>query len=125
MVWALVERTFAAWLILGIATALTVMGTVVKFVWPGRRLRDAGIPGSSLVAGALLSIVGIFVVPLVGFIIGFILGIYLAERVRLGTRARAWPSTTAALKAAGLSILIELFSGLCIAGSWTAAVLFS
>jgi hypothetical protein len=124
LVWALLEQEVMGWLILGLATVLTIIGTVVKIVWPGRRLRDAGIPGRSLVAGAVLSIVGIFVVPLVGFVIGFVLGVYLAERYRLGTHALAWPSTTAALKAAGLSIAIELVAGLGIAGSWAITVLF-
>lgn len=124
LVWALLEQDVMAWFILGLATVLTIIGTVVKYVWPGRRLRDAGIPGRSLLAGVVLSIVGIFVIPLVGFVIGFILGIYLAERIRLGTHDLAWPSTTAALKAAGLSILIELIAGLWIAGSWAITVLF-
>jgi hypothetical protein len=59
-----------------------------------------------------------------GFVIGFVLGVYLAERYRLGTHALAWPSTSAALKAAGLSIAIELVAGLWIAGSWAITVLF-
>jgi hypothetical protein len=124
LVWALLEQEVMGWLIFGLATVLTIIGTVVKIVWPGRRLREAGIPGRSVVAGAVLSIVGIFVVPLLGFVIGFVLGVYLAERYRLGTHALAWPSTTAALKAAGLSIAIELVAGLWIAGSWAITVLF-
>jgi len=123
LVWALVEQTLIGWLILGIATVLTIVGQIVKFLIPGRRLREAGIPGRSVLAGAVLSIVGFFVIPVIGFIIGFVLGVYLAERFRLGDHARAWPSTIEVTKAAGLSILIELAAGLLIAGSWAIAVL--
>ena len=42
--------------------------------------------------GALLAFVGFFVVPVVGMLLGFVLGVYLAERGRLGP-AQAWPST--------------------------------
>ena len=49
--------------------------------------------------------------------------IALAERVRLGAHDRAWPSTVHALKAIGLSILIELAAGLLMAGAWLAALI--
>lgn len=124
LVWALVEQTGTGWFVLGLATVLTVAGQVVKYLIPGRRLREAGIPGRSIFFGAVLSVVGLFVIPLVGFIIGFVLGVYLAERYRLGSHALAWPSTMQAMRAAGLSILIELLAGLWIAGSWAITVLF-
>ena len=59
-----------------------------------------------------LGVVGFFVIPVVGLFVGFVLGIYLAERRRVG-QADAWPSTKAALRAVGLSILIELTSPAC------------
>ena len=69
-----------------------------------------GFPGRTLVAGGLLGIVGFFVVPVVGLLLGFVLGVYLAELARVG-RARAWPSARHALTAVGWSILIELAAG--------------
>jgi uncharacterized protein YqgC (DUF456 family) len=123
LVWVLVEQTPGAWFIFGLATILTIVGQVVKYLIPGRRLREAGIPKRSVVLGAVLSIVGFFVIPVVGFIIGFVLGVYLAERFRLDTHDRAWASTRKAMAAAGLSIVIELAAGLAIAGSWAVTVL--
>ncbi len=120
--WALVERTPLAWGVLALATLLALAGTVVKYLLPGQRMRDAGVPGRSVVFGALLGFIGFFAIPVIGLFIGFILGIYLAERIRLGAHGEAWPSTVHALKAVGLSILIELFAGLLIAASWALAV---
>ena len=57
-------------------------------------------------------------------LLGFSAGVYAAERHRLGTHQAAWPSTVHALKAVGLSILIELAAGLLIGAAWLAAVLF-
>jgi uncharacterized protein YqgC (DUF456 family) len=125
LVWALVEKTTVAWVVLGVATALLIFGQVGKYLVPGRRLREAGVPRRSLVIGGLLSIVGFFLIPVVGFIIGFVVGVYLSERQRLMSHERAWPSTRKALSAAGLSILIELACGLLIAGTWLAVVLFT
>ena len=124
LVWALAEQSPLAWIILAFATAVAAAGSIVKYVVPKRRLEEAGVPSRSLVFGAVLSLVGFFVIPVVGFIIGFVLGVYLSERIRLGSHVRAWPSTQHALRAAGLSILIELAAGLGIAAMWAIAVIF-
>lgn len=125
LVWALVERTAAAWVLLAAATALVAVSQVVKYLVPSRRMRAAGVPTVSLAAGGLVGAVGFFVIPIVGAFLGFVLGVYLAERLRLGNHALAWSSTRHALKAAGLSILIELGAGLLVAGAWLATVLLT
>jgi uncharacterized protein YqgC (DUF456 family) len=124
LVWALVERTTLAWVVLAVASALVAIGQVVKYLVPSRRMRAAGVPATSLAAGGVLAIAGFFLIPVVGAFVGFVLGVYLAERLRLPGHAEAWPSTVHALKAAGLSIAIELGAGLLVAGAWLAAVLF-
>jgi uncharacterized protein len=103
------------WVVLVIATVLAVAGTVIKFAVPGRNLKNAGIPNRSILAGGVLGVIGFFVVPVVGLIAGFVLGIWLAELARLKDPGTAWGSTKHALKATGLSILIELAAGLGIA----------
>jgi uncharacterized protein len=125
LVWALVERTATAWVVLVVASVLFAVSQVVKYLVPGRRMRAAGVPWSTLAAGGVLAIVGFFVIPVVGAILGFVVGIYVAERLRLGAHQAAWPSTVHALKAAGLSVLIELGAGLLIGGAWLAAVLLA
>jgi uncharacterized protein YqgC (DUF456 family) len=122
-VWALVEETPLAWVVLAIATMLTIGGQIVKYTVPGRRLRDAGIPKRSLLLGAVLGLIGFFVVPIVGLVIGFVFGVYLAERLRVKDHRVAWGGTKHAIKAAGLSIAIEMTAGLLIAGLWLIAAL--
>jgi uncharacterized protein len=124
LVWALFERTALAWVVLAVATALVAAGEVVKYLIPSRRMRAAGVPASSLVAGGVLAIPLFFAIPVVGGVLGFVLGVYLAERLRLPGHADAWRSTVHALEAAGLSILIELGAGLLVAGTWLGAVVF-
>jgi uncharacterized protein YqgC (DUF456 family) len=121
LLWAAQVGGTTAWLVFAVAAVLLMTGTIVKYVVPGRRLKDAGIPMSTQVAGMALGIVGFFVVPVVGLLIGFPLGVLLAEWARLG-HAGAWPSTKHALRAAGLSILIELLFGLAAAGAWLVGV---
>ena len=125
LVWALVERTVVAWAVLVLATLLLATSQVVKYLVPGRRLRSAGVPWGSLLAGGVLAVVGFFLIPVVGAVVGFVGGVYGAERLRLGTHAAAWPSTVRALQAVGLSMLIELVAGLLIGTAWLAAVLLA
>ncbi|MBY6680401.1 DUF456 domain-containing protein [Rhodococcus sp. BP-316] len=122
-VWAFVVGTASAWTVFGIATALLVASGVVKYLWPGRRLKTAGVPTRSIVAGGVVGIVGFFVVPVVGLFLGFPLGVYLAELPRARTSGSAWQSTVHATKAVGLSILVELFGALMAAGVWLGAVI--
>lgn len=117
LMWAVVESSSTGWITLSLALAVLVLGTVVKYAVPGRRLQRAGVPGSTQLAGAILGVVGFFVVPIVGLPLGFVLGVYLAEVRRLGA-ARAWASTKDALAAVGLSIVLELVAGLLAAGTW-------
>jgi len=55
-------------------------------------------------------------------VLGFVLGVYLAERFRLGADHGAWASTRHAVRAVGLSILIELSAATLAAGIWVLAV---
>lgn len=121
LVWAVDLGTGRGWLVLATAAAFLVAGTVVKYAVPGRRLKDAGIPSATQWTGVAAGVVGFFVVPVVGLFLGFVAGVYLAERRRLGPKA-AWPSTRASLRAVGLSILIELTAAVLAAGTWVVGV---
>jgi uncharacterized protein YqgC (DUF456 family) len=122
-VWALAVGSATAFAALAAATVLLGGAQVVKLLVPGRRLLIAGVPRRSIVAGTALACVGFFVIPVVGFFVGFPLGVYLAERHRLGRHAPARDSTVQALRAIGLSIAIELSATVLAAGVWLLAVL--
>jgi uncharacterized protein len=121
LVWAAEIGTRTAWAVFAVAAAVLVAGTVVKYALPGRRMKSAGVPATTLWAGAAVGVVGFFVVPVVGLFLGFVLGVYLAERHRVGGAA-AWSSTKQALRAVGTSILVELAAGVLAAAAWVVGV---
>jgi uncharacterized protein YqgC (DUF456 family) len=122
--WAVPRNDALGWTVLGVAVAIVLLGTVAKYLLPGARMRAAGVPGRTLLAGAVLGIAGFFVVPVVGLVLGFVLGVYLVELARLG-RGRAWPSTRTALAAVGWSMLIELAAGLLATAVWVGALVLA
>jgi uncharacterized protein len=124
-VWAVPRGDAVAWTVLGVAVAMVVVGSVVKYLLPGKRLRESGVPGRTIAAGAVLGVIGFFVIPVVGLFLGFVLGVYLVELTRLGSHDRAWPSTRQALAAVGWSIVIELAAGLLAAAVWVGALVLA
>lgn len=112
--WAFEESSLEGWILLGLVLTIAIATSIFKYLSPGRRLRQAGIPGWLLFAAVLIATVGLFVIPVVGAPIGFVLTIYLFERSRRG-KERAWPSTKTALRAVFTSIGIELAGGFGIA----------
>ena len=121
LLWAVDLNTLTGWLVFAVAAAFLLVGSVVKYVVPGRRLNAAGVPRSTLVLGGVLGVVGFFVIPVVGLLIGFVAGVYAAELYRLGGAA-AGPATLHALKAVAHSILIELAAALLASATWVAGV---
>lgn len=111
------------WTVFGVLTALFALGTVTKYVLPARSAAARGAPVSTLLAGAVGAVVGFFVIPVVGVLVGGVLGIYLAEYARLRDGGRAWVSTRAALVAIGVGMLVELTAGVLMFGVWLLGLL--
>jgi uncharacterized protein len=119
-VWAIFENNLISWVTLGVVTAFLAASTLIKYLWPMRRMRAAEVSTSSLVAGAVLGIVGFFVIPVLGLVIGFVLGIYLAELSKRRDQRVAWTSTKHALKGVALSVGVELCGALLATAAWVA-----
>ena len=116
LLWALMEGGTTAWAVFGASVLVAVAGYVLQYTLPGRRMRERGVSGSTLTLAVLFGLVGFFVIPVVGAVVGFVLGIYVVEMGRSRDRAQAWQRTKHALVAVLHSIGIELVAGLVIAG---------
>jgi hypothetical protein len=117
LVWAVVVGQTWGWVAAAVALAILAVGVVVKYLVPHRNLKEYGVPTRTLLLGGVLGVVGFFVVPVVGLVLGFVLGVYLSELQRVGANG-AWPATKAAVKAVGLSVLIELGAAVTATSVW-------
>ena len=124
-VWAYVEATVVAWVTFGVATAILAGALLIKYLWPMRRMRRADVGTWSLLAGGALGIVGFFVVPVLGLVLGFVLGVYLAELSIRHDQRLAWASTVHAMKGVALSVGVELTGALLAAVVWVVGAVLS
>ena len=122
LVWAIATGGAIAWTAFGVIALIIAAGQVLKYLLPHKSLTAAGVPGRSILVGGVAAIVGFFLIPVVGLIVGFIGGLYVAEHVRLRDWTLAKESTWAAMKATGFSILIELGALMAAAAVWAAAL---
>ena len=113
----------SGWLLAAWLTLLFALGTLATVLLPARRGREAGATGASFAAAVLGAVIGFFLLPVAGFLVGFVSGLLLGERGRLGDWVLARRSTAAVLRAYGLGVLIELVLGIVMVGSWLVAVL--
>ena len=73
-------------------------------------------------AGGAGAIIGLFVLPPLGVLIGGVVGVYMAEARRLGPGEEARRSTVEVLKAVGIGILAELVAGVLMIATWLAGL---
>ena len=121
LIWGFVEGGHAWWFTAA-ALRVVALGAVLNYAIPGKRLKASGVPWWVLFVGGVAGIVGFFLIPVVGLFIGFLLGIYVAEIARLQSVASAWPTTVEAMKAVGISTMIDLAAAVFATAIWVSGV---
>ena len=119
---------FAGWLAMAVITTLAVIGTGIVYYLPARKTRELGFArwGQLLVAGT--TVVGFFVVPVVGAILGLVFGTLLVALVVERNVGDEWGTGWAMLIETLRSAAIQLGVALLMAvvwGLWALSVLSS
>lgn len=120
--WAFAAQDPVGWTVLGISALLASVGWTTQYLIPGRHLARAGVPRRTMILGAAGAVIGFFVIPIAGLLLGFVLGVILAELLRLRDVRAAWPSAVSVLKAAAMSFGIELTTATVVAAVWAVGV---
>ncbi|MET9890169.1 DUF456 domain-containing protein [Streptomyces sp. NPDC006465] len=122
--WALSDPQALSWAVLVGATAVLLLAQAIRWMLPPRRRRESGATPRMAVYAGIGAALGFFLVPVIGAVPGFIGGIYLGERLRLGGHGEAKASVRTAMRAGGWSVLTELLACLLIMGAWLGAVIW-
>ncbi|MFE2048486.1 DUF456 domain-containing protein [Streptomyces sp. NPDC059459] len=121
--WALKDPRPLAWAVLVGATVVLLLSQAVRWALHSRRLRADDATGRVMAYAGAGALLGFVLVPVLGAIPGFLGGIYLAERIRLGRHGEAMAALRTAMRSGGTAVLTEFFACLLITGAWLSAVL--
>jgi uncharacterized protein YqgC (DUF456 family) len=110
------------WVVFGVGLVFVLAGMAASAVLTGRKLKQHSIPGRSVVAGLVLGVVGMFIVPVVGLFLGFAAGLLLSEYHRTRVFRTAVTTSWAALKATGFGLIVEFGLACLAASTWVIGV---
>lgn len=111
------------WALVVALTIVTGVGLVASYVLPARRGLRGEAARSSLWIAIVAAAAGFFVIPVVGLIVGALVGLFGAELSRTGDRDRAWATTRSVLAAYGIGIAVELAAALVAIVLWLGVTL--
>lgn len=121
--WALLgEVGGVGWLVAVVVLGIGVVGLVVANTLPAKRSLESGVPPWVLGVAAVGVVVGFFVIPVVGALVGGPVALFLAEIARHRRLGPAWASTRQALVAIGIGIGVQLGAGVAMIAVWAAGV---
>lgn len=115
IIWAVVVQSVEGWIVLALGGTLLLAGMSASLVLTGSRLKRRAIPNRTLLFGVVGGVIGMFLIPVLGLVIGFMVGLLASETVRNRNFRTALDTSWVALKAAGIGIIIELSCALLAA----------
>ncbi len=101
-----------------VVTALAVLSVALGVILPKQAADAAGASKKSQLAAVAGAIVGFFVIPVVGVVIGAVAGIALAEYADKNDWGVAWQSTKGVLAGMGWAALAQFGIGVLILIIW-------
>lgn len=106
-----------------VISLLTVVNYLIMVRIPKQEAEARGASRWSTVLGGIGALVGFFVIPVIGFIIGGVVGVYASEYYRTKETGQAWHATKGVLIGLGKSAAVQLGIGLTIGAIWFVWVL--
>jgi uncharacterized protein len=110
------------WLLAGFLTILFALGSAATIWLPARTGRQGGASRRSFVYAGVGGILGFFLLPVLGFLVGALAGLMVGEQQRLGEWGPARDSTVRVLRSYGIGVLVEFTLGITMAVTWLVAV---
>lgn len=123
LTWVILDGPDAEhWLLFALMSLFFIIGLILGIYVPAKSA-SGETPKWTLAAGAVFSICGFFLIPIVGAPLGFIFGVFL--RILIDTREfhRAIRSTAKSLKALGVSSVLQCVCGIAICTTWALGLL--
>jgi hypothetical protein len=106
------------WSLFAVMTALTIGALIANVRIPAKSASQTDAPRGTLWLAALFAIIGFFVIPVVGVLVGFCAGVLLSHLIATNDIHKAFDAMWATLRAFGKSALIQGACGVGICLLW-------
>ena len=123
LVWALWGGSPWGWVAVGVGVVLVAAGAASSWVLTGRTLKRRDIPQWPVVVGLVAGVVGLFLLPGLGFVLGFLVGVVVSEFARVRDLRVALATSWHMVKAIGVGVLVELACGLVACSVLAASII--
>ncbi len=121
LVWALQVEGTLRWVVMVLLTLLAIVGAVAKYLVATKKMSAEGATTRTLLMGLAGAVVGFFLLPFFGLLLGGAIGVYVGEWVRLQSPSRAWWAAKRLLISLGWGILIEFGAASAMIAIWAVA----
>ncbi len=108
------------WTVVGLLTVLAAAGAIKSVVIPRRAAVESGASGWAQLGAALGGVVGFFVIPVFGLILGALAGLLAVEYVLKGDWNEALVAVRGTARGFGISVVIDLILGIVMIVAWSA-----
>ena len=99
-------------------SVILVVSVVKGVVLPKKMAEGSDVSRWSQLVALVGAIIGFFIIPVVGIIVGALVGLLFAEYANHRHFEPAWVSTKAVAKGFGLSALVDIALGMLMIGTW-------
>lgn len=113
--------------VMTILTVLTLVSIVLGVILPKRAATESGATRRSQLVGLIGAVIGFFVIPVVGLVVGALVGVLVAEYKDKGDWPAARTATVGVAKGFGVSALVQFLIGfamIVVWSLWAATVVF-
>ena len=114
VVWSLGHPSPIDWTLLAIGLVVLAAGALAGTLLTRHHLARRDIPSRPVAVGLVAGIAGMAFLPGPGLLIGFVVGLFVAELVRVRTPRAALATSWVAVRALGLAMAIELSCDLTV-----------
>lgn len=106
------------WSAFVIVTVLAVIGVLLGVWLPKKATESAGVARRTIWLGVLGGVIGFFVIPVVGVLVGGAMGVFGSELHRQRDGRKAWNAAWRTLTGFGLAAIAQVAVGVVLAGTW-------
>lgn len=104
--------------VMALFTLLAAISLISSVTVPRRAAAESGASGRAQFGGLIGAVIGFFVIPIIGFIVGGLVGVLLVEYSAKGDWQQAWTATKGTAKGFGVSVLIDITAGTLMLATW-------